>query len=322
MASESLPTIETSGKIAIVGAGSVGATIAYALMLRGLASQMVMMDTDRAKCEAQVKDLNHGLRFVPSVRIWAGTTADYARADIVVVTAGAKQKPGQTRLDLAQTNVAIFHELIPAIFSAAPETILLVVSNPVDVLTYAATKWHEGEVCRVMGSGTVLDSSRFGTLIAERIGVSVRNVHAYIVGEHGDSELPLWSNARVGYMPLNEFKAPGYRALTEKDKLEIMSQVRSAAAEIIAAKGATNWAIGLAVARIVEAILRDENALLPVSRLLENYYGISDVCLSVPCILNRSGAGQPLPVPMNQTEQDGLQASAEVVKKICDSVGL
>ncbi len=309
---------ESGARVAIVGAGSVGATLAYAVMLRGIASSIVLIDLNRAKCEAEVKDLVHGLRFVPSVRVAAGSLADCAGSRVVIVTAGAKQKPGQSRLDLARTNVAVFRELIPAIADAAPDAIVLVVSNPVDVLTYAAAAWHPGAAGRVFGSGTVLDSSRFVTLIAERIGVSVHNVHAYIVGEHGDSEIALWSSAHVGGIPLHAFQAPGHPALSDEDRSRILGRVRSAAGEIIAAKGATNWAIGLAAARIVEAIVRNENAVLTVSRLIDNAYGISDVCLSMPCLVNSDGAGPPLPIALDEAEAAGLRASADVLRSARD----
>jgi len=311
-----------TGKVAIVGVGSVGATIAHTLMLQGLANELVLIDANRAKCQAEVKDLNHGRRFAPPVRIAAGALEDCRGAEIVVVTAGAKQKPGQTRLDLAQTNVAMFRELIPAISEAAPDAILLVVSNPVDLLTYAARKWYCGPRGRVIGSGTVLDSSRFVSLLAERLGVAVRNVHGYIIGEHGESELPLWSSVHVGVIPLEEFRPPDRPPMSEAERAGLFDAVRSAAAEIIAAKGATNWAVGLAVARIVEAIRRDENAVLTVSRLIEDYCGISDVCLSVPCLVNRQGAGPPLPIPMTDAERQALRESAEVLRRAARAAGL
>ncbi len=315
-----------SGRVAIIGAGSVGATIAYALMLRGLAHEIALIDVNREKAEAEVKDLNHGLRFVPSVRVSTGDVEACAGAEIVVITAGAKQKPGQSRLDLAAVNVGIFRDMVPRILAVAPQAILLVVSNPVDVLTFAATKMHPQGARRVLGSGTVLDSSRFVTLIAERVGVSVANVHAQIVGEHGESELPLWSSAHVGNVPLLHFESHGSASpgalLSSADREEILARVRGAAGEIIAAKGATNWSIGLATARIIEAIRRDENAILTVSRLLENYRGISDVCLSVPCLVNRTGAPGTIEVPMDGAELAGLRTSAEVVRRVCREVGL
>lgn len=315
--------LSTGGNaIAIIGAGSVGATIAYAAMLRGVAPEIILTDVNQAKCAAEVKDLNHGLRFIHAVHLRCGTIADCRDAAVVVVTAGAKQKPGQSRLDLAATNVQIFRELIPAISAVAPQAVLLIVSNPVDVLTYAAVKWHTGRPGLVFGSGTVLDSSRFVTLIAERIGVSVHNVHAYIVGEHGESELPLWSSAHVSTIPLEQVRVGGRPALNPSERMQIVADVRGAAAQIIAAKGATNWAVGLAVTRILEAILRNENAVMTVSRLLEDYHGVSDVCLSVPCLVNRDGVGAPLPVEMDAHEIAGLRTSAAVLKEACRSVGL
>lgn len=318
----SAPKRETQGGVVIIGAGSVGTTIAYSVMLQGLSSQITLVDIDREKCEAEVKDLIHGLRFVPSVRVRTGQIADAAGADMVIITAGAKQKPGQSRLDLAHTNIDIFRKMIPEIANAAPDAIVLVVSNPVDVLTDAAGKLHGAGPQRVIGSGTVLDSSRFVTLIAERIGVNVRNVHAHIVGEHGESELPLWSSAHVANIPLDRFEPIGRGPLTYQERTEIVERVRSAAGEIIAAKGATNWAIGLATARIVEAVLRDENAILTVSRCLDDFHGISGVCLAVPCILNRSGARPLRSVPLSDLELRELIKSADVVREVGRSAGL
>ncbi len=313
---------QTQGGVAIIGAGSVGTTIAYSVMLQGLSSQITLIDVNRQKCEAEVKDLIHGLRFVPSVRVRAGQIEDCAGADVVVVTAGAKQKPGQSRLDLTQTNAEIFSRLIPAIADAAPDAIVLVVSNPVDVLTYVAGKLHGAGPQRVIGSGTVLDTSRFVTLIAERIGVNVRNVHAHIVGEHGESELPLWSSAHVANIPLAQFQPIGRGPLTYQERHEIVESVRSAAGEIIAAKGATNWAIGLATARILEAILRNENAILTVSRCLDDFHGISGVCLSVPCMVNRSGAVPLESVSLSDLELRELMKSADVVRSAAQSIVL
>jgi len=318
---DSLPEPQTQGGVVIIGAGSVGTTIAYSIMLQGLSSQLTLVDVNREKCEAEVKDLIHGLRFVPSVRVRAGEIKDCAGADIVVVTAGAKQKPGQSRLDLAQTNADIFRRMIPEIAEAAPDAILLVVSNPVDVLTYAAGKLHGAGPQRVIGSGTVLDTSRFVTLIAERIGVNVRNVHAHIVGEHGESELPLWSSAHIANIPLARFEPVGRGPLTYQERHDIVENVRHAAGQIIAAKGATNWAIGLATARIVEAVLRDEDAILTVSRCLDHFHGISDVCLSVPCMVNRAGALPLKSVPLSDLELRELMKSGDIVREAARSVG-
>ncbi len=310
------------GKIAIIGAGSVGATIAYATMLRGIATQIVLVDIDEAKAEGEAKDLEHGRRFVPSVRVSAGSLEDCAGSQIVVITAGAKQHVGQSRLELAKVNVEMFREMIPRLAEIAPNAIQLIVSNPVDVLTYAATRWHPKGEYLVFGSGTVLDSSRFTSLIAERLGVSVANVHAHIVGEHGESELALWSSAHVGNISLSHFRVPGGKGLTQGDREAILAKVRSAAAEIIAAKGATNWAIGLATARILDAIRRDENAVLTVSRVLDGYHGISDVSLSVPCLVNGCGVGEPLEIRLSADELEGLKHSAGVLQEACREAGL
>lgn len=317
------PTVpRPHGNIAVIGAGSVGTTIAYSVMLQGLATQITLTDVNSKKCEAEVKDLIHGLRFVPSVRVRAGEIDDCRNADIVIITAGAKQKPGQSRLDLAEANIGIFRQLIPEIAQVAPDALLLIVSNPVDVLTYAAGQFHPGGHARVIGSGTVLDSSRFGTLIAEYINVNVRNVHAYIVGEHGESELPLWSTAHVANIPLGRFKPPGRGPLTIQEREAILHSVRNAAGEIIAAKGATNWAIGLATARIVEAIIRDEQAILTVSRFLDDFCGISDVCLSVPCLVNRHGAVPLDSLVLSDLERRELTHSADVLRESARAAGL
>lgn len=310
----------THQKIAIIGAGSVGTAIAYAALLRGTSSEIALIDVDRARAEAHVEDLNHGALFTPAARISAGGIEDCAAARVVVVTAGAKQKPGQTRLDLAAANAAMFRAMIPAIVRAAPDALLLIVSNPVDVLTYLALKLSGLPEGRVFGSGTVLDSSRLRFLIAQRMRVAVGNVHAYIVGEHGDSEVPLWSTAQVGQVAIGDFHVAGHPALTARDQTEIFESVRTAAARIIAAKGATQWAIGLATTRILEAVLRDEQAVLPVSRLLTDYQGVSDVCLAAPSIVGARGVGAPLMLPLSDAERAGLRRSADVVRGVIDRI--
>src|SRR5687767_781986 len=234
-------------KIAIVGAGSVGATIAYACMMRGVAQHIVLYDVDRKKVDAEVLDLNHGLLFVPMATIEGsddpGICAD---ADVVVITAGAKQKPGQSRLDLAAANTAICRKLVPDLVRLAPEAVLLLVTNPVDVITYVTLKLSGLPARSVFGSGTVLDSSRFRFLIAQRCSVAVQNVHAYISGEHGDSEIPLWSSANIAGVPLHEWAVMGHGRLTVRDRATIFEDVKNAAYQVIQGKGATNYAIGLA----------------------------------------------------------------------------
>jgi L-lactate dehydrogenase len=309
-------------KLAIIGAGSVGATIAYASMIRGVAKSIVLYDLNAAKVSAEVLDLNHGLQFVPMATVEGSDDLSIcAGADVIVVTAGAKQKPGQTRMDLAAANTGICKQLIPKLLSVAPDATLLLVTNPVDVLTYVTLRISGLPRNRVLGSGTVLDSSRFRFLIAQRLKVAVQNVHAYIAGEHGDSEIPLWSSAHVGNIPLHDWAVQGHGKLTVRDRTQIFQDVKTAAYQVIQGKGATNYAIGVATTRILEAILHDENRILPVSSLLTDYHGISDVCLSVPTIVNHKGAGQALPVPLNDAELAGLRNSADTIRGVIRSLG-
>jgi L-lactate dehydrogenase len=311
-------------KIAIIGAGSVGATVAYACMTRGVAQHIVLYDTNREKVDAEVLDLNHGLQFVPMATIEGSDDVGIcADADVIVITAGAKQKPGQSRTDLAQANTAICRKLVPDLVRLAPHAILLVVTNPVDVITYVALKLSGGSPRQVFGSGTVLDSSRFRFLIARRCSVSVQNVHAYIVGEHGDSEIPLWSSANIAGVPLHDWAVPGHGRLSVRDRAEIFENVKNAAHQVIAGKGATNYAIGLSTARILQALLNDEQRVLPVSSLLNGYKAglVDDVCLSVPCIVNARGVDIPLEVAMNEAETAGLRNSADRIRETIRSVG-
>ncbi|AKJ06600.1 L-lactate dehydrogenase [Archangium gephyra] len=313
---------ERVNKIAIIGAGAVGATIAYATMIRGVAKQLALYDINRAKVDAEVLDLNHGLQFVPMATLEGSDDLGVcAGADVVVITAGAKQKQGQTRMELAGANVELCRSLVPQLLKVAPEALLLVVTNPVDVLTYVVQKLSGLPTRRVFGSGTVLDSSRFRFLIARHLNVAVQNVHAFIAGEHGDSELPLWSSATVGAMPLMQWSAPGHSRLTDEDRTRIFDNVRNAAYQIIRGKGATNYAIGLATAQILEAVLYDENRVLPVSSRLDGYLGISDVCMSVPSIVNRTGVETVLEVPLNDTEREGLRRSADTIRQAIRTLG-
>ena len=316
-----LPETPARTRLAVVGAGAVGSTIAYAAMLRGIVHEIVLIDALAQKAEAEAKDLMHGSMFVASVDVRSGSLADCRDAAVVAITAGAKQKPGQTRLQLAEVNAGILRQMVPQILEAAPAAILLIVSNPVDVLTHIALESSGLPAARVIGSGTVLDTSRFRSLLARRLNVAVGNVHAYIVGEHGDSEVPLWSSAQIAGTPLDQFVSPHAPPLTDPDRAEIFRNVREAAAQVIAAKGATNWAIGLAVARILEAILRDENAILTVSSELNGYHGIRNVCLSVPSIVGRSGVRATLPLRYSDAEMEALQRSAAILRSAAGRLG-
>jgi L-lactate dehydrogenase len=313
---------ERTSKIAIVGAGSVGATIAYACMIRGVGKQIALYDLNKAKVEAEVLDLNHGLQFVPMAKVeGSDDVAVCTDADVVVITAGAKQKPGQTRMELANANAEICRRLVPALLRVAPHAVYLLVTNPVDVITYITHRISGLPKQRVFGSGTVLDSSRFRFLIARRLNVAVQNVHAYIAGEHGDSEIPLWSSATVASIPLHEWAVAHHGKLTVRDRTEIFQNVKMAAYQIIQGKGATNYAIGLATAKILEAVVHDENRILPVCSLLSDYRRISDVCLSVPSIVNGGGVETALEIPLNANEEAGLKNSAEAIKRAIKALG-
>jgi len=310
-------------KVSIVGAGAVGTAIAYAAQIRGVCRNLALYDLNSKKVRAEVLDLNHGMQFTPMTQIIGGDDlAVCAGSDVVVVTAGAKQKPGQTRLDLAAANVAMCRDLVPRLVELAPDAVLLLVTNPVDVVTFAAQTYSGLPTKRVFGSGTVLDSSRLRFLIAVHTGVAVQNVHAYIAGEHGDSEVPLWSTATIGGIPVQDWAPAGRPPLDEKARTAIYESVVSSAYEIIAGKGATSLAIGLAVSRILEAILNDEHRVLPVTSRLDDVHGLSDVCLSMPAIVGRGGIESVLPTPLSQTELDQLTQSARTVTEAARSLGL
>ena len=313
----------TTTKIAVVGAGSVGATIAYACLIRGIGRTIALYDVDAAKTRAEVLDLNHGLQFVPQATVVGSDDIEVCRdADLVAITAGAKQKPGQTRMELAEANVALCKALVPRLLEVAPDAILLLVTNPVDVITYAALRYSDLPPRRVFGSGTVLDSSRLRLLIADHFGVAVQSVHAYIAGEHGDSEIPLWSSAAIGSVPLLAWEVPGRPPLDAAAREDIHRRVVGAAGEIIRGKGATNYAVGLASARIIEAVLYDQRQVLPVSSLLDGQAGIHDVCLSLPSVVDRLGVEMVLPSPLSEEEAEGLRQSADTVKGVIRSLGL
>jgi L-lactate dehydrogenase len=310
-------------KVAIVGAGSVGATLAYASLIRGVAHDVVLYDMNASKVDAEVLDLRHGLQFCPAADIdGSDDLAVCSGAHVVAITAGAKQRPGQTRLDLAATNVEICRELIPRLLEVAPNAVLLMVTNPVDVLTLAGLRFSGLPPSRVFGSGTVLDSARLRDLLARTLGVASQSVHATIAGEHGDSEFPLWSSATVGGVRLSEFTRPGGGRLDEPSRDRIADDVVRAAERIIAGKGATNYAVGLAATRVIEAVLRDEHVVLPVTSLLDGRYGLSDVCLSLPSVVDRTGVAAVLDVPMVARELELLHASARAVRTVATSLGL
>jgi L-lactate dehydrogenase len=317
-----MPGNRGAAKVAIVGAGDVGATTAFSLMTTGLVSEIVLVDIDEAKAEGEAMDLNHGAYFTPPVRIGTGDYEDCHDADVVVVTAGAAQEPGETRLDLAAKNAAIFEEMIPKITGGLDDDgVLLVVTNPVDVLSYVAWQVSDLPADRVLGSGTVLDTSRFRHVLSKRCGVDPGNVHAYVLGEHGDSEVMVWSATDVSGVPLAQFCAQRGIAMDHDDRVAVEETVREAAYEIIERKGATYYAIGLATTEIVEAIVRDERSILTVSTHLDGAYGIEDVYASVPAIVGRDGVEGVLEFDLTDEELAALRESAAVLRETRESIG-
>ena len=313
--------IENS-KLAIIGAGAVGTSIAYAAIIRGSAREVVISDVDAARVEAEMLDLAHGTLFTGSTSITGGDDLDIViGAHVIVITAGAKQHAGQSRLDLASTNVDILRDLMPKLVARAPDAVYLLVTNPCDVMVVAAHEISGLPSGRVFGSGTVLDTSRLRWLLAERVGVSASSVHAMIVGEHGDSEFPLWSQASVGPVPILEWRTEDVPPLDLDELDRIATDVRNAAYRVIAGKGATNYAIGLSVARIAEAVLRDEGAVLPVSSMLTDYRGISGVALSIPSVVDARGISHVIDAPFSPSELELLTISAEAVRKTLRPLG-
>ena len=320
------PAVWRTARLGIVGAGAVGSTMAYAALMRGAAQTVALYDINAAKVQAEVLDLSHGIEFLNMARVEGSDDIEVLRGcDVVVFTAGAKQKPGQTRMDLASATVNLVRTILPKLIEVAPNAIHVMVTNPVDVVTYAALKVSGLSPQRLFGSGTVLDSSRLRFLLAQATGVDVQNVHAFVVGEHGDSELPVWSSATIGPVPLLEWAGvEGRPPLSQTDLDTMAHDVVNSAYRIIEGKGATNYAIGLAGARIIEAVLRDESRILAVSSLLTSYRGdpeLDDVCLSVPSLVDASGVGQQLVFPMSGHEVHGLRESARTVREAARSLG-
>lgn len=302
--------------------GRVGVASAYAMLIQGEADRLALIDIDEPKRHAEALDLMHGLTFVPNCEVVEGDLDAAAGSDIIVITAGAKQKPGQSRLELAEVNAAILRKMIPRLVELAPDSILVMVTNPVDVMTMVAREIASPlgfANSRLLTTGTLLDSSRFRSLLAQRLGVAVSSVHASIVGEHGDSCLPLWSSATVGHTPLHLYEPRGKRPLNVRDRVSIFESVRGAAQEIIAGKGATDSAIGLTVARLCRAILRDEKAVLTVGSVHDQAPpGVAmdgPTCFSLPSVVGRAGVDRVvLEVPMNDAEKAGLSESLRVIR--------
>ena len=309
-------------KAAIIGCGYVGSAIAFRLMQQGLFSELILIDVNQEKAEGEAMDLSHGLPYTASMQIRAGTYADVGDCAMVILTAGANQKPGESRTDLIGKNVAILRNIIPQITDSGFQGILLVVSNPVDVLTYAAWRMSHLPAHRVLGSGTVLDTARLKYLLGRRLGADSRNIHAAIIGEHGDSELAVWSSANVSSIQLGEFcRLQGIeddQQVTER----IYREVRDSAYEIIRRKGATYYGIAMAVGRIAQSIMLDEGSILPVSAVLQGECGLSGLCLSLPSILGERGVERVLDIPLSPEERAALDTSAQGIKEIISTLKL
>ncbi len=311
-----------SRKAAVVGCGFVGSASAFALMESGLFSELVLIDAAEGKAEGEALDISHGLPFAKPMQIYAGGYEDISDASVIIVTAGAGQKPGETRLDLVKKNVGIFRSIIPKIAEHNKEGILLVVANPVDILTYTAKKLSGFPENRVFGSGTVLDTARLKYLLGEHLAVDSRSVHAFIIGEHGDSEIAAWSSANVSGIPLNNFCEMRGHFNHEESMRQIAEDVKNSAYRIIEKKGATYYGIAMSVKRICEAIVRDEKSILPISSIQHDNHGISDVALSMPAIVGAGGVEGTVPIELSTEEEADLKNSADTLKKIIEDLSL
>lgn len=309
-------------KAAVIGCGFVGSASAFSLMNSGLFSELVLIDADQAKAEGEAMDISHGVPFARQMKIYAGNYDDIVDAAIIIVTAGANQKPEETRLDLVHKNVAIFKSIIPEISKRNCKGILLIVANPVDILTYTALKLSGFEENRVIGSGTVLDTARLKTQLSEHLQVDSKSIHAFIIGEHGDSEIAAWSSSNVSGISLDDFcEMRGHYHHREATE-EIAEKVKNSAYEIIEKKRATYYGIAMAVKRICEVIIRDEKSILPISSMMHGEYGIDDVVLSMPAIVGKNGLETKVPIELNEEEQAALKKSAETLKEVLASLDL
>jgi L-lactate dehydrogenase len=305
-------------RVAVVGLGNVGASFAFALLLSGLAAEIVLIDANHAKAEGEAMDLNHAVPFAKPTRIWAGTYEDCAGAAVTVIAAGANQKPGETRLDLVHKNARIFQSIVPEVVKHNPNGILLIATNPVDVLTYVSVKNSGLPAERVIGSGTILDTARFRYLLSQHFDVDARSVHGFIIGEHGDTEVPVWSMANIAGMRLADYCQAHSMRCEQSDLDELFRQTRDAAYEIIQRKNATYYAVAAGLMRIVEAILRDQSTVLSVSSLMHGQYGLHDVCLSLPTVVSHRGIERVLQLVLSEDEREQLEKSASVLKATID----
>ena len=309
-------------KAAVIGCGFVGSATAFTLMQSRLFSELVLLDVNHDKADGEAKDIAHGIPFAGQMKIYAGTYDDIADSAIIIVTAGANQKPNETRLDLVHKNVAIYKTIIPEIAKRGFEGILLIVSNPVDILTYAALKLSGFPENRVIGSGTVLDTARLKYALGEHLGVDSRSFHSFIIGEHGDSEIAAWSSTNVSGIPLNTFCEMRGHFDHDHAMDRIAEDVKNSAYDIISKKQATYYGIAMSVKRICECIIRNERSILPVSSMMHGEYGIDGISLSMPAIVGLTGIETHVPIALNAEEAEKLRASAETLKKIAATLEL
>ena len=307
-------------KVVIIGTGFVGAASAFSLMQSGLFSEMVLIDADKERAEGEALDISHGVPLSKPINIYAGTYDDIKNASIIIITAGANQKPNETRLDLVKKNISIFKSIIPEIKKRKFTGVLLIVANPVDILTTVALKLSGFPQNKVFGSGTVLDSARLKYELGNHLNVDARNIHAFIIGEHGDSEIAAWSSANVSGIELNEFCEMRGHFEHDKATKEIAQRVKNSAYEIISKKRATYYGIAMAVKRICEVIIRDEKSILPVSSMMHGEYGIDDVVLSMPAIVGKGGLETKVPISLNEEEQEKLRESAQTLKSVLEGL--
>lgn len=307
-------------RVALIGTGFVGSSYAFALLNQGITEELVLIDLNEAKAEGDAMDLNHGLPFSPSrTKIWYGSYEDCSQADLVVITAGASQKPGETRLDLVEKNTKIFKEIVEQIMASGFDGIFLVATNPVDILSYAVWKFSGLPKERVIGSGTILDTARFRFLLGEYFDVDTRNVHAYIIGEHGDTELPVWSHADIAGTKISEW-SKNKQDYKPEDLDNIFVNVRDAAYHIIERKGATYYGIAMGLVRLTKAILQDENSVLTVSAYLDGEYGQKDIYIGVPAVVNHSGIRQVVELDLDEEEKQKFTHSVNVLKQTMEPV--
>ncbi|ETI67040.1 L-lactate dehydrogenase [Neobacillus vireti] len=307
-------------RVALIGTGFVGSSYAFALLNQGITEELVLIDLNKEKAEGDAMDLNHGLPFAPSrTKIWYGSNTDCGNADLVVITAGANQKPGETRLDLVEKNTRIFKGIVEEIMASGFDGIFLVATNPVDILTYAVWKFSGLPKERVIGSGTILDTARFRFLLGEYFDVDTRNVHAYIIGEHGDTELPVWSRADIAGLSISEW-TKNKDGFNQEDLNQLFLNVRDAAYHIIERKGATFYGIAMGLVRLTKAILQNENSVLTVSAYLEGEYGQKDIYIGVPAVVNRNGIRKIVELDLNDDEREKFTNSVNVLKNTMEPV--